>query len=372
MSLRYKYSVDVFNYKHISGWCCHRLHRRRPVVLNVYLDTRLLGTVTADDYREDLHQQKMHPTGKCGFRFILPPEVNERGFGAISVCPDDSKTPLFNLYPEDRFRVLGRSRSPKKMMQDVLGLWGRRRPAIFFMHIPKTAGTSFNTFARSIFPPHSAISHIKAYRPEEFAGLQHRYRYISGHLRIGEIKAGFELQDLKLYTIIREPYRQLHSHLNWLRHVTDRQDQTFFQQHNDLMQAVALKCSAHDFSCTAGVARFVADLSDSERRVVDNCQARYFLDGDPDQVGPEHQPEILRNLQLFAGIGVTERYAEFQQAFARAYSRKPVADQYRRAMNASRRKPLFDVDDPEICAALGPLVEVDRWLYRQVTGVAAP
>ena len=232
MNVFYKISIDRVNATYISGWCFHRLYRNRCVVLQCFQNGMLMAEAEASMFREDLRVLGIHPTGKCGFEFI---SARPDGFDfskPISICLKGKGTKLANISQE------GAVPDPKDIYQSLKRLIKRKkilpRTAVF-MHIPKTAGTSFNTLAQSLYPEGTAINHIELLPQDGYGSLAQKNNYISGHLRFGQLKQNFGSDRFTFYTILREPYAQLQSHLNWLIQTAANPAENYFKTTNPVI-----------------------------------------------------------------------------------------------------------------------------------------
>ena len=74
-ALLYKYAIDVFSSTIINGWCLHRFDKSRPLILEFYSGGELLGETPVDVHRADLKKPSLHPSGTCGFSFLVPGET---------------------------------------------------------------------------------------------------------------------------------------------------------------------------------------------------------------------------------------------------------------------------------------------------------
>lgn len=367
MNLFYRHSVDLFQDNLISGWCYHRMYKQRYVKLLVIADGVEISMVTANIFREDLYEQKVHPSGECGFRIILPREAREAE--AIEVFAGKSKQPLFSLQKKTKGHLINKKNGLLSLIRKP---FAPRRPlAILFMHIPKTAGTSFNSFARKIYTEKEAISHIEAYSSSEYMKIQQSFRFISGHLNIGSIQTGFDLSTVRLLTILRNPFRHLHSHISWLKQVGADPESVYFKQHNTTFQRLAIHLQSQDLFSIEGLKHFVDNMEDAELLQFDNCQTRYFLMKSPLKVTSSDVDEALGNLQLFSNIGFTESYEDFERYFTHVLG-VPNPSQKHTHLNKSKKKTLFDVTDPEVMKALYPLVEADLKLYEAAQQLFVP
>jgi hypothetical protein len=227
MKLFYRYAIDIFNRTYISGWCYSRLFKKRPIRLEFRDGKTLLGECIADIEREDLRDQGLHPDGKCGFSFFLPPEVTWQGGDPIDVSVKGNRTRLIRLQKKECGREIVEAAPFKKRLRMLLGQKKPLPVPTFFMHIPKTAGTSFNTFVRSHFS-RAIITHLESYAPSEYSRIAKEYQYIAGHLPVAVAKAYFPVDTFLWYTLLREPYSHVHSHINWLRGIAMQSESSFF------------------------------------------------------------------------------------------------------------------------------------------------
>lgn len=354
----YKMAIDLANDRYLSGWCFHRLHAEKPVELECRLDEEVIAKATADIFREDLRELGVHPTGRCGFELVLQPRAPYPSGSTLTIGLKGSSAILRQI-STDTFT----SDDHNGLLQGMRKLWpwpGNEK-SIVFMHIPKTAGTSFNTFALSLFPKGRGISHIELIDKSRYPELQRRCRYISGHLPVGVLKKWFHLEQADLYTIIREPYAHLHSHLKWLIRTASTQNDNYFRLNNPAIIELGEALATVNFSHLKSLESFIAGMNDLEAAFLDNMQLRYFLDQIPRRTEHADLDKAKENCRLFRQIGITERYAEFTAAFIKSHA--PIQSGRPFRLNRSREKPLFDLSDPAIRKALYPLVYLDLQLY---------
>lgn len=358
MKYFYKMAIDLANARYLSGWCFHRLHVEQPVELECRLDKEVIATATAELFREDLRELGIHPTGRCGFELVLQPRSPYPTGGTLTIGVKGSSTILRQITtgtftPADRIG----------WMQGIRKLWPRpgKDKSIVFMHIPKTAGTSFNTLALSLFPKGRGISHIELIDKTRYSDLQRTYRYISGHLPVGTLKDSFQLEQADLYTIIREPYAHLHSHLRWLIRTASTQNDNYFRHNNPAIIELGNALATVNFSHAKSLKSFIAGMNDLEAAFLDNMQLRYFLDQPPCRTERADLDKAKENCRLFRQIGTTERYADFTANFIKTHALIQPGKPFQ--LNRSRERPLFDLSVPAIRDALYPLVYLDLQLY---------
>ncbi len=338
-----KYAVDIVNSQQISGWVFHRLRKTIPVTLQFYLDHTYIGEVISDEFREDLNAQMIHPDGRCGFQFPFPPDIDFASFKYLHIYCGGTK-PLCTLSTET---------IPDILKGDL--------PRIFFMHIPKTAGTSFNAFAQQRYPGKTTAVHIEAIPTSCWPALAEEKSYLAGHVRLESIKNHFDLNTFSLYTIIRQPHRHLHSHLNWIRGIASNPQSSFFHKHPDCIQTLGKQLVRPKTTVKKTLEHMILGLNGFELDFFDNCQTRYFLDYRPERVTEKDLERALGNFKLFTAIGLTEKYDEFTKQFCAAHKLPHLKQDL--SLNKSKHKQLYNVNDPEMQTILHPLVEYDLRLF---------
>lgn len=356
----YKIAIDCVNANYLSGWCFLRKRPEEPVHLQWRLGDMILAETIADRMREDLRELNIHPTGRCGFELFFQPQANASSTEVIDLVVPGTRIPLLRL-SADTLEPIGIRRLYDKF--GTMHSFRRRQRNILFMHIPKTAGTSFNTMASQLLSRDGARSHIELVNPSRYMQFQGRYRYVSGHLPIGVWKSCFDLDRADLFTIVREPFSQLHSHLKWLIATSTVGRDQFFKLQNRVIYDLGRRLAGLDFSTPEVLAAFVSGLDDLEAAFLDNLQTRYFLDELPLRIYSGDLQRALDNCQLFRMIGVTEDYSSFVEAFLRLYRLKHGSCQAR--LNRSSSPPLYDYLDPDNCTAVLPLVRFDLALYER-------
>lgn len=325
----------------------NRLQTKKPVKITFKSGGRTLGETYAKRHRKDVELKRVHPTGLCGFDFDFPSDVDITECETLDIYLNSSSRP---------FKRLSTKRLHVRHHQEM--------PPILFMHIPKTAGTSFNAMMRLYYPGDKAAFHIEGLPQQRYKEFAVEKNYLSGHLPVGKLKQFFSVKAYDCYSIIRTPFRNLHSHLNWLKGIARDRESVFFQQHNPAIQGLARKIDGIDFSSLQKVEKFVSELTGFERDFFDNCQTRYFLDYRPEVVTSADLPNALANIELFKYIGLTEKYDAFIQYIHNLYSLPHPPSQV--ICNASIVGKLYDDNLPDLQKIFLPLVETDLRIYKHV------
>jgi hypothetical protein len=216
-----------------------------------------------------------------------------------------------------------------------------------------------------MYPQGTVVSHIELIEQDKYRDLAQTCNYISGHLNIGILKRNFQPEKSDFFTIIREPYSQLHSHLKWLVQTAADQRDNYFRTNNPVIHTLGSRLRSLDLANNAGLGRFVENLSDLEAAFLDNMQTRYFLDHQVERVGQEALQQALENSFEFRLIGTTERYQDFVTVFTRLNA-LPAVEQGS-TLNRSSSADLFDQRSAETRSLLLPLVWADLELYEQLS-----
>lgn len=354
--------IDVLNSEYVAGWCFYRLLPSKAACITIKRagETGEFSTARAHCSlpRQDVVDAGLHRSGRCGFLHAFDPPLTLE-----SPSDHDGETLVLTA-------AAGLSTLLKMPTNDIKPAL-RTSKSVFFMHIPKTAGTSFNNQVQEWFGHQKWHIHVEAITDACRRALLQPDHYVAGHLPLYQINQLIDtIEEVNLHTFVRDPVSQLHSHLAWLKGIGSRPEDAFFGQHQAVVRELALEMQTRILGTPRAVREFVNQLDGFEMDFFDNIQTRYFLDYRPDKVTERDLQQALGNRALFATIGLTEQYQEGLDQFGRYYGREPEAARSRH--NPTRVAPLFDVRDPEIASALGPLIEFDQLLYEAIVGDNAP
>lgn len=91
-------------------------------------------------------------------------------------------------------------------------------PPLFFLHIPKTAGSSNNAFLRSLYGAGNFQDHTENLLPDLTSGRARALRVdaVSGHIPLWAWNLYEGAENYLRVTILRDPWARVVSHINWV------------------------------------------------------------------------------------------------------------------------------------------------------------
>ncbi|MDG2528785.1 hypothetical protein [Caulobacter endophyticus] len=245
----------------------------------------------------------------------------------------------------------------------------KRSPAfkIFFLHIPKTAGTSFVDTLRGWFPKADRANYIEGL-PGEARGQLGAKSFVSGHLFWDEVHRLPCMGERRLISVFRDPYARLASHLRYMDRYSQPDYRDGFDAFDDDMKAIVERISKLDFERPSDLESFFSDLSGWGRAAFDNSQTR-FMTCDPGSEACSPYGALsdgaidlaLERLEALDMIGISEDLRTTIERLALQIRLQPPARIARSNTRSSVRK--LDHRDPAIRAAMAPLVRFDERLY---------
>lgn len=268
----------------ILGWCKHPQHNQ-PLKLGVWINDQLQLEVLSNEPRKSLSKKGYESTNH-GFRIPIADE-----------WPDLFALKLLELESNNSFH--GNLTLVSKTAHT---------PIVFFVHIPKTAGTSFRMMLNESFSEHEIFPNLNdikihdgLYPPIEKvyslpAERLTQLKLINGHYPLSMVDL-WKLP-LKLVTFFREPNARIISHINHLKKndkkCRELSKEEIYEKHRATLvnlQLRSLKCSAYP---NAGGL---------------NLDAKRF-----------NEKKLLSVLNLYDAFGVVEHFSESIQWIEQALS----------------------------------------------------
>lgn len=168
---------------------------------------------------------------------------------------------------------------------------------IFFLHIPKTAGSAFNHIFKPLFGPDRYFEHMES-QPEQFLSVQRDGRpfFLSGHVYFEVACPLIERSDVFAITILREPVAQLISHLKWVKYVGSPK----YPDPNAIDTEI-LEFARELFQVPLNDTERIAGFLDRPLGLMlfDNLQVRYLSDPFVPRVGPGERRKAEENIKKF-------------------------------------------------------------------------
>jgi hypothetical protein len=240
-----------------------------------------------------------------------------------------------------------------------------KKDKIFFMHIPKTAGSSLNKMLASNFIKRNTQLHIETDRKNNYKNVDlTNLKMVSGHIHLYDIIKNFNLNNFLRITVLRNPYEQLISHINWLRFVGSKPNGKFFKAHSEPIREVALKTKEINFTNTTEVERFITQMPPIGNRLFNNCQTRFLLNKKKPTIDKGSAQEAIKTLHYFDLIGTVENLDTFMEKIQeKMYWEK---DKKIIKSNALNNKYKLDKNSGKLKNILKPLFQEDQIIYDYV------
>jgi hypothetical protein len=239
------------------------------------------------------------------------------------------------------------------------------RQRLFFLHIPKTAGTAIVDTLSQFFPNELRANYIEGLDPEQRPQLGDK-RFISGHLFFEEIKRLPFVTRFCLIVLLREPYARLASHLRFMDRYTTPEFRGNYELMPEYLKHVVNRVSKTDFENPESLVYFFSNLSPWSRIAFDNSQVRFLVDDPgPDLVGRALNDGVvddaIQRLLAFDHVGTTENLDAFVSQIVKAFGFDPNF-QVMRSNVALGGRPI-DYLDPRIRDVMYDFVRYDCKLF---------
>jgi hypothetical protein len=272
-----KGNLGQVNSEFIQGWAFQK-GTTEPVKLKIILDNEIIDSITADIQRVDILKKIDNSTLHCGFKYHFSKNINLSSHKELRV--------IFEKTGKD---VVG---SPFTI-NDQLENFSSKPTSIdyFFIHMPKTAGTSFriemlNLFGEEkLFPNNIDLKENNDQYPKGieldgiFKRLERKVEILSGHYGL-DTKNNIAPKSIGV-TFLREPITRAISNLKHL------QRHSVYFEGKTLMQ--------------------IASLNGTANPEIRNRQCT-MLWGGKDLKQKFNHENAFNNLKTFCFFGITEYY----------------------------------------------------------------
>jgi hypothetical protein len=237
---------------------------------------------------------------------------------------------------------------------------------VFFLHIPKTAGTSVREYFEWYYVERTICAGFSETSISDALGREgHSRRFYSGHVSFDYLDYFFPDHDW--LTFLRDPLaRTVSQYSNWMDS-SSHQDRWLEGDGIGALRGAVLEAVA-----LPGITEFVMAENPIIRGVSFNPHTRNLISGQfpndgftPDFYSQAMVDEAFRNLtQRFAFFGITERMADSLELLGRTFSHLPRQIERK---NTTARKQCT----PEEVDAVQRMTRMDIELYRRACEVFA-
>ena len=235
---------------------------------------------------------------------------------------------------------------------------------IIYMHMAKTAGSSVNRFFAQSLGEENCLDHIERFPPSERAEHLRRKAFVSGHIYSGDVlDLSQEVADAYLFTFMREPIRQIASHILWLDHYNEAEYRSEFERLGEPLRQLVKAIRAVDFDSPNDLDDLMTNLSPWGLRMLDNMQTRYMCgDKRPIPLSLSHASAAYRVAARFDRIGFVEDMDASLAAIARDVGLKMRANGAPK-VNEAKSSRRIDLSKPLLRRVLSKRTVADDRLY---------
>lgn len=287
--------------------------------------------VCADQLREDVRDAGLSEHADCGFQAFFSPD-NYHPASARILLPGDFILPTRKSYANRK---------------------------LFFIHIPKTAGSSVNEFIKSSLAEGEFIAHIEGIR-KSWKDDARKVTALSGHIRYPEFNDFFGKQNRVLVCFFRDPYRQLVSHLYWVRHLSEPGNEEFLAGHPEIIRKMSQNLVSVDLSDAEQLKDYFHSLNPVELGLFDNYHVR-FLSSPKGKVTETDLSESLKILNRIHIIGLAEDMLGSMNSISLFMGFPKPAQEARKNVNPYQYG--IDLSSDRVREILFPYVQYDLALY---------
>jgi hypothetical protein len=227
----------------------------------------------------------------------------------------------------------------------------------FYLHIPKTAGTTFNDFLKRAFSSKETLFHIES-KLEKIENQS----VLAGHIilpRAQKIIPNFE-NYIKL-TVLRDPLSQVSSHLRYVKKLGEPSELKRLEGHTDSIKIIVSFLGTIDFSKVEDINRLIYWLEENNYVLFHNCQMQYLIGSRfiVNETDIERAKQVIDTIEY---VGITERLNEYMEFLSQEFGiRGPVKN---KKLNITSETYGLDIKNPDIIKALEPFIAYDKVIYQ--------
>jgi len=227
----------------------------------------------------------------------------------------------------------------------------------FYLHIPKTAGTTFNNFLKRAFSSKECLFHIE----NKLDKLENK-RVIGGHIilpKATKVIPNFE-EYIKL-TVFRNPLEQVSSHLRFVKKLGESSEYKRLEGHSSSIKRIVSFLWSIDFSNVEDIKKLINWLEENNYVLFHNTQIQYLI-GSKFHVTEEELIEAENIIEKIEYIGITERLDDYIKLLT--YKLDLSTKLKSKNLNITVESYGLDITNPKIVDALEPLICYDKVIYK--------
>lgn len=229
----------------------------------------------------------------------------------------------------------------------------------FYLHIPKTAGTTFNDFLRKNFDASECIFHIEI----QIDKIDNK-TVLSGHIPLPKAQKIIpNFDDHVKLTVFREPLKQVSSHLRFVRKLAEPSEKKRLLEHTPQIQKIVARLANTDLSSPQSLQEFIYWLKEENLALFHNTQTQYLV-GTRFEMNAEIIQDAKDRLEIITYIGITERLDDyiFLLSHKLGFSKLQFKN---KKLNVTEESFGLDTGNSEIEKVLEPLIYVDKIIYKE-------
>jgi hypothetical protein len=240
---------------------------------------------------------------------------------------------------------------------------------IFYLHIPKTAGSSMNRFLINQFEEDETLLHIESrniFKNQDTLDNADTYKLLSGHVSFPQMVKKMDVVNTRqTIATFRLPLAHVISHISWVRKLADPDERDRLQKHNKTIQKTAAKLAETDLSQPNEINGFIRWLVANKVFLFHNTQTKYLCGGGAAAFSPGLINQALQHLNQINYVGTVERLNEFISLLCYRLGFSQPNESSTIKENSNSRTYGLDIKDKSICRALQPLIGWDQVIYNQ-------
>ena len=233
---------------------------------------------------------------------------------------------------------------------------------LVFIHIPKTAGSSFNEFINQFVSAESLINHLESKKDFHDPNYLATFGFVSGHLPIQRFSNLIDFDTAYSFTILRNPINHVISHINWVRRLSDPGEEQRLLNHPEYIQKLSAKLASTALSDATELANLIQNFEVAEYGLFDNTQTRYLC-GKKGLLSNSDVNKALSNLSSLNRFGFVEDLNTLCNNIQGDLNYIPSIPLQK--INESKVSYGLSSSDKYLLKVLSPLIEFDQQLYDQ-------